>query len=202
MKEKCPACGALSIARRQRSQWRTGRNIICSNCGAEFHLGLTARQLTVIPAAMLFACLALGLLIAVILTGMLPFGVAIQAGLLSSLVIVLAVYFVWWANRPLQRFELRESAIQAAQGLCCVCGRDFSQVLGGRGLRVLQVCHHGHQQGQPSASDAPVVVCANCHCLLHLDADTVLSVQQLREMLREEGFIGHAFPGTSPSDRD
>lgn len=89
--------------------------------------------------------------------------------------------------------RLRDSAFQAAKGVCCVCGRDFSKVLAGRGIRVLQV----HHRKQLSARDAPAVttvedlavVCANCHMLLHLDPAEALSVENLRDMLERDGEI-------------
>lgn len=83
--------------------------------------------------------------------------------------------------------RLRNRAFEAANGICAVCERDFTKLLGGRGVRVLQV----HHREQLSARDAPtvtrladlVVVCANCHLLLHLDARKTLSVDKLRSLL-------------------
>jgi hypothetical protein len=49
--------------------------------------------------------------------------------------------------------KLRDLAFKAAHGICCVCRRDYSKVLGGRGVRVLQV-HHRHQL---SARDMPSI---------------------------------------------
>ena len=87
--------------------------------------------------------------------------------------------------------RLRKAALNAASGICCVCDRDFSKMLNGRGVRVLQV----HHRDQLSARAVPAittqsdlaVVCANCHLLLHLDAEKALSVAELRKMLREDG---------------
>ena len=89
--------------------------------------------------------------------------------------------------------KLRDRALVEAGGICCVCGQDFSKLLGGRGVRVLQV----HHRQQLAARDEPsvttirdlAVVCANCHLLLHLDSDQTLSVEQLQEMLREDGYL-------------
>jgi hypothetical protein len=90
--------------------------------------------------------------------------------------------------------RLRHLAFEAANGVCGVCGRDFSKVLGGRGVRVLQV----HHRDQLSARDVPAVtkvsdlavVCANCHLLLHLDPGKALTVEELQEMLRADGVSG------------
>ena len=89
--------------------------------------------------------------------------------------------------------KLRDSAFEAALGVCCVCRRDYSKVLGGQGVRVLQV-HHCEQL---AARDAPAVtkitdlavVCANCHLLLHLDSKKALNVEELRTMLVADGFL-------------
>ena len=86
--------------------------------------------------------------------------------------------------------KLRDAAYKAAIGVCCVCDSEFSNVLGGRGVRVLQV----HHCKQLSARKAPsvtklsdlAVVCANCHLLLHLDSGKALSVSKLRAMLEAD----------------
>lgn len=83
--------------------------------------------------------------------------------------------------------RLRNKAFDAAKGACAVCKQDFTKLLEGRGVRVLQV----HHREQLSARDAPavtkladlVVVCANCHLLLHLDTQKPLSVDELRTLL-------------------
>jgi hypothetical protein len=87
--------------------------------------------------------------------------------------------------------RLRDLAFRAANNICSVCDRDFSTVLDGRGVRELQV----HHRKQLAARDAPsltrfsdlVVVCANCHLLIHLDPKKALSVRTLRNMLRANG---------------
>ncbi|MGD9857404.1 MAG: hypothetical protein AB7U20_20870 [Planctomycetaceae bacterium] len=89
--------------------------------------------------------------------------------------------------------SLRNKAFRAANGTCCVCGRDFSKLLGGRGVRVLQV----HHCKQLASSDKPTkstmsdlaVVCANCHLLLHLDSKNALSIEDLRKLLKADGFL-------------
>jgi hypothetical protein len=87
--------------------------------------------------------------------------------------------------------RLRDLALRLANNICSVCDRDFSTVLDGRAIRVLQV----HHRKQLASRDAPsltklsdlVVVCANCHLLIHLDPKHALSVQTLRNMLRSGG---------------
>lgn len=83
--------------------------------------------------------------------------------------------------------RLRNTAFRIADGLCCVCGRDYSKLLDGRGIRVLQV-HHTRMLSRNEAEVRTtlkdlVVVCANCHMLLHLDAKKPLTVKRLRQLL-------------------
>jgi hypothetical protein len=87
--------------------------------------------------------------------------------------------------------RLRDLAFKAANNICSVCDRDYSKVLDGDGVRVLQV----HHRKQLAARNAPsitklrdlVVVCANCHLLIHLNPNKALSVHTLRKMLRATG---------------
>lgn len=84
--------------------------------------------------------------------------------------------------------KLRDGAFAAAKGVCEACERDFSKVLKGQGMRVLQV----HHRKQLSLQDVPVVtrredlavVCANCHLLLHLSPTKVLEVSVLNQLLK------------------
>lgn len=83
--------------------------------------------------------------------------------------------------------RLRELALDQAKGICSVCRGDYKRVLGGRGVRVLQV----HHRKQLAASDAPrvsklsdlAVVCSNCHLLIHFDPKRAMSVELLRRRL-------------------
>ncbi len=86
--------------------------------------------------------------------------------------------------------SLRDSARAIANGVCAVCRRDFKSVLAGRGTCVLQV----HHLKQLSSRDTPavtrlkdlVVVCANCHMLLHfVDRGRPLLPSDLRARLRD-----------------
>jgi hypothetical protein len=89
--------------------------------------------------------------------------------------------------------RLRDMAMESAKGICAVCRRDFTKILSGRGVRVLQV----HHLEQLSARNTPavtrladlVVVCANCHLLLHLDVRRTLSVDELRGLMQNEGYL-------------
>lgn len=90
--------------------------------------------------------------------------------------------------------RLRRLALDAANGVCCVCRRNFSKVLGGRGIRVLQVHHRNQLCAYQSPAITKVsqlaVVCGNCHLLLHLDPDKALEVDELRAMLLDDETYG------------
>ncbi len=83
---------------------------------------------------------------------------------------------------------LRDQALVDAMGTCCVCKNDFSAVLNGKGVRVLQV----HHRKQLAASAAPrvtrlkdlAVVCANCHMLIHMNPSRALPIETLQKMLK------------------
>jgi predicted HNH restriction endonuclease len=87
--------------------------------------------------------------------------------------------------------SVRNSAFNAANNVCAVCDRDYSKVLNGMGVRVLQV----HHRKQLSSFDAPAivtprdlaVVCANCHLLIHYNPKKALTVEAVRRMLRADG---------------
>ncbi|MGH9800056.1 MAG: HNH endonuclease [Blastocatellia bacterium] len=82
---------------------------------------------------------------------------------------------------------LRDTALARSSGVCEVCDVNFSKLLGGLGVRVLQV----HHRRQLSAYDEPslteltdlAVVCANCHALIHSNPKVALKVDELRELL-------------------
>ena len=86
--------------------------------------------------------------------------------------------------------QLRDRALQKAEGICEACRIDFGGLLGGKGIRVLQV-HHRKQFG---ATDSPrvtrlsdlAVLCANCHMLVHMDPHKAIPVERLHKMLRRE----------------
>lgn len=83
--------------------------------------------------------------------------------------------------------QLRDLALKESKGVCCVCEIDFSKVLNGDGVRVLQV----HHRKQMAASDSPrvtrmqdlAVVCANCHMLIHTNPRKALRVEVLKKRL-------------------
>ena len=83
--------------------------------------------------------------------------------------------------------KLRDRAMEKANGVCVVCDTDFRTLLDGQGIRVLQVHHKKMMKDKQGPSETKindlVVVCANCHLLIHLDPKKSLSVSKLRKML-------------------
>jgi hypothetical protein len=84
--------------------------------------------------------------------------------------------------------RLRRFALNDSGGVCAVCQVDFSKVLGGKGIRVLQA-HHKLQLSQSSRPKITTprdlaIVCANCHALIHINPKKPLTVESLRAMLK------------------
>jgi hypothetical protein len=85
---------------------------------------------------------------------------------------------------------LRHEALKHAKGICEVCTTNFSEVLGGLGVRALQV----HHRQQLALEDIPrltrledlAVVCANCHALIHMNPKHAHTVEELRNMLEQQ----------------
>ena len=82
---------------------------------------------------------------------------------------------------------LRLAAIQRAKGVCEGCGVNFGQKHGGLGSRCLVV----HHKKQLKDTDQPVetklsdlvVVCANCHMMIHVNRDKALTMAQLKKRI-------------------
>jgi hypothetical protein len=82
--------------------------------------------------------------------------------------------------------RLRDDAIRLHGHACCVCGFEFGKVYGDWGKGYVEV-HHCYPVGDASigkrdtdpATDL-IVLCANCHCMVHRKRDIVLSVDELR----------------------
>jgi Zn finger protein HypA/HybF involved in hydrogenase expression len=86
--------------------------------------------------------------------------------------------------------KLRGLALRRSRGICEACGTDYSALLEGKGIHVLQV-HHRRQlalQDVPklTSPDDLAVVCANCHAIIHADCLNAMSVETLSEQWRRE----------------
>jgi Zn finger protein HypA/HybF involved in hydrogenase expression len=80
--------------------------------------------------------------------------------------------------------RLRRLALERSRGICSVCATDFTALLDGRAVRIL----HVHHRTQLSLTKQPrttriadlVVVCPNCHAMLHLDPGRTADIDALK----------------------
>jgi hypothetical protein len=83
--------------------------------------------------------------------------------------------------------KLRDSALGRSDGVCEACGVQYSALLDGLGIRVLQV----HHRKQMAVTDRPkvnkvgdlAVLCANCHMLIHANPEVAMTVATLKRRL-------------------
>lgn len=86
--------------------------------------------------------------------------------------------------------ELRRAAIRLHGTKCLACGFDFEEVYGERGRGFIEV-HHLRPVStltSPAAVDPRtdlVVLCANCHRMVHRRRDRILGLEELRRILRK-----------------
>lgn len=86
----------------------------------------------------------------------------------------------------------RAAAIRAHGTVCQVCSFDFEAQYGARGKGYIEV-HHKQMISkiEPGRPVDPVrdmaVLCANCHRMIHRRVNAPLTIEQLREMLYDEG---------------
>lgn len=86
--------------------------------------------------------------------------------------------------------KLRAAAIACHGQTCLVCGFDFGKTYGVRGAGFIEVHHL-----RPVATLDPIapvdprtdmtVVCSNCHRMIHRSRDNVLSLEELRRIMRQ-----------------
>jgi 5-methylcytosine-specific restriction protein A len=81
--------------------------------------------------------------------------------------------------------QLRQAALQLANGACAACGIRDSEIHPQLGRHALVV----HHKKQLKDSDQPretkisdlAVVCANCHMMIHQDPAKALTIAQMRK---------------------
>jgi 5-methylcytosine-specific restriction enzyme A len=89
-----------------------------------------------------------------------------------------------------RNLKLRKMAIQYHGSRCSVCGFDFYQTYGDRGHGFIEV-HHIKPIGtfneeidvNPKTDLAPV--CANCHRMIHIKPNNVLSIEEMKNILKK-----------------
>jgi predicted HNH restriction endonuclease len=84
--------------------------------------------------------------------------------------------------------QLRKKAIEANGGyFCSICGFDFEKYYGELGKNFIEVHHKipiSDGERQNTTNDV-VVVCANCHRILHRNGKMPVPVEQLKKEIRE-----------------
>jgi len=87
--------------------------------------------------------------------------------------------------------KLRARVVALHGTKCQICGFDFEGLYGERGKNFIEVHHlrpvselKGEIQIDPKAD--MTVVCSNCHRMIHRKRNQVLSVEELREIVREQ----------------
>ena len=85
----------------------------------------------------------------------------------------------------------RKKAIELHGTICVVCGFDFEKVYGERGKGFIEV---HHTEPLSSLSEEKIInpqtdlvpLCSNCHRIIHRRQDHVLSVSQVKKLLRKK----------------
>jgi putative restriction endonuclease len=78
---------------------------------------------------------------------------------------------------------------------CCVCGFNFEEKYDGSGEGFIHIHHTspmhtaeitGNQQKISDALKKVVPLCSNCHSMIHRDRDKMLSVEELKEIIKQQ----------------
>lgn len=84
----------------------------------------------------------------------------------------------------------RKAAIKIHGTKCMACGFDFEKVYGERGKDYIEVHHviplaSRDEEMQISPETDLIVVCANCHRMIHRKKNQILSLEELRQIIAE-----------------
>lgn len=90
---------------------------------------------------------------------------------------------------PERKPKLRAEAIRIHGAACQACGFDFGKAYGAWGNGFAEV-HHSIPLAEHGARDTDprrdlIVLCANCHRMVHREPGRVLSLEELRLILRQ-----------------
>lgn len=86
--------------------------------------------------------------------------------------------------------ELREAAIEIHGTTCMGCGFNFAEIYGSHGAGYIQV-HHLNPLSEPQGERTThprtdlVVLCANCHVMVHRIKNKTLSMKELKRMVEQ-----------------
>jgi predicted HNH restriction endonuclease len=84
--------------------------------------------------------------------------------------------------------KLRAKAISIHGTECMACGFNFEKVYGKRGSNFIEVHHIKpistfDKEVKVNPKDDLIVLCSNCHRMVHRKKDDVLSLKKLKELL-------------------
>lgn len=95
-------------------------------------------------------------------------------------------YTTRYERDPRNRME----AIEIHGTKCMACGFDFEKFYGERGKNYIEVHHiiplsSRNEQVEVNPATDLVVVCANCHRMIHRKKNQVLSLEELKKIIKE-----------------
>ncbi|UCZ54984.1 HNH endonuclease [Bacillus shivajii] len=98
----------------------------------------------------------------------------------------------YFRNRYERKGKNRLRAIEVHGTTCIACGFDFEKVYGEHGKDFIEVHHMKPLSTLDEAIEVDpkkdiVPVCANCHRMIHRKKDHVLSIEELKELLKIQG---------------
>lgn len=96
---------------------------------------------------------------------------------------------VMFSTRYERSSENREAAIKYHGTKCMVCGFDFEETYGEIGRGYIEVHHvvpisNTEQETIINPCEDLVCLCANCHRMIHRKRNAILSVNELRKLLK------------------
>lgn len=93
----------------------------------------------------------------------------------------------FWGVRYERNPQARLEAIKVHGAKCCVCGFDFESFYGTRGAGYIEIHHINPLSATKKRSVNPntdlIPVCSNCHRMIHRTRNTILSIEELKNMV-------------------
>ena len=96
------------------------------------------------------------------------------------------VYTTVYERKP----QLRKKAIEIHGTTCMACGFNFEKVYGERGKNYIEVHHvkplsDKNDESNVDPSTDLVVVCANCHRMIHRKRNEILALDELKSLIQK-----------------
>ena len=86
--------------------------------------------------------------------------------------------------------EVRKAFLKGKQLKCEVCGFDFEEVYGPLGRDYIEIHHKKPIHKKPISEYKPdldndfVMLCTNCHRMIHRGKDHMITVEELKEIIK------------------